>query len=56
MFNSYKKDEAYIKTQTGNWIKVCCSDRGGEFQSNDMMNHQDNKGTVREFTVHDSLP
>jgi hypothetical protein len=53
-FNSYKKDEAYIETQTGNRIKVCRSDRGGEFQSNDMMNHQDNKGTVREFTVHNS--
>jgi hypothetical protein len=55
-FNSYKKDEAYIETQTSNQIKVCHSDRGGEFQSNDMMNHQDNKGTVREFTVHNSPP
>ena len=25
-FKSYKKDEAYIKTQTGNWIKLVCSD------------------------------
>ena len=30
-FNSYKKDEAYIETQTGNHIKTVRSDRGGEF-------------------------
>ena len=55
-FDSYKKDEAYIETQTGNRIKVSRSDRGGEFQSTQMINHQDRKGTVRELTVHDSPP
>lgn len=30
-FDSYKKDEAFIETQTGNRIKACRSDRGGEF-------------------------
>jgi len=54
--NSYKIDEAYIETQTGNCIKVVCSDRGGEFQAEQLKSHQDQKGTVREFTVHDSPP
>ena len=55
-FSSYKKDEAYIETQSGNRIKTVRSDRGGEFQSAEMINHQDLRGTVREFTVHDSPP
>ena len=55
-FNSYKKDEAFIETQTGNRIKACRSDRGGEFLSAQMINHQDQKGTKRELTVHDSPP
>ena len=55
-FNSYNKDEAFIETQTGNRIKVCRSDRGGEFLSTQMINHQDDKGTKRELTVHDSPP
>jgi len=52
--NSYKWDEAYIETQSGNRIKVSHSDRGGEFLSKELIQHQDNKGTVRELTVHDS--
>jgi len=55
-FNLYKLDEAYIKTQTGNCIKVICSDQGGEFQADQLKTHQDQKGTVCEFTVHDSPP
>ena len=55
-FESYKRDEAFIETQTGNRIKTVRSDRGGEFQSTQMINHQDQRGTVREFTVHDSPP
>jgi hypothetical protein len=53
---SYKKDEAYIETQTGNRIKCVRSDRGGEFLSDALIRHQDQKGTVRELTVHDSPP
>ena len=44
-FMSYKTDEAFIKTQSGNWIEVCRSDKGGEFLSNQMISHQDQKGT-----------
>ena len=55
-FDSYKRDEAYIETQTGNHIKTVRSDRGGEFQSAQMTTHQDLKGTVRELMVHDSPP
>jgi hypothetical protein len=56
LFQSYKKDEAYIETQSGNRIKVSRSDRGGEFQSEAILNHQDQRGTVREFTVHNLPP
>ena len=53
--DSYKRNEALIKTQTGNCIKVACSDRGGEFLSNDLTQHQDMRGTKCELIVHDSL-
>ena len=52
--DSYKLDEAYIETQSGNRIKVVHSDQGGEFQTQQLVNHQNQRGTVREFTVHDS--
>ena len=52
--NSYKHDEALIETQTGNRIKVLCSDRGGEFLSDELKCHQDMRGTKRELTIHDS--
>ena len=55
-FESYKRDEALIETQTGNRIKTVRSDQGGEFQSTQMINHQDQRGTVRELMVHDSPP
>ena len=53
-FSSYKKDKAYIETQTGNHIKTVRSNQGGEFLSVDFIDHQDTKGTVRQLTVHDS--
>jgi len=34
IFESYKRDEAFIETQSGNRIKTVCSDWGGEFQCN----------------------
>ena len=40
MVDSYKLDEAYIETQSGNHIKVVHSDRGGEFQAQALINHQ----------------
>ena len=55
-FSSYKRDEAFIKTQFGSHIKVVRSDRGGEFQSKEIIQHQDAKGTVCKLTVHDSPP
>ena len=55
-FSSYKKDEAHIETQSGNHIKVMCSDRGGEFLSKEIIDHQDQKGTVHELTIHDLPP
>ena len=53
---SYKKDKAFIKTQFDSCIKVVCSDRGEEFLSKEIIDHQDARGTVRELTVHDSPP
>ena len=55
-FESYKKDEAYIETQTGNWIKVVCSDQGGEFLTKKFTDYQDMRSTVRQLTIHDSPP
>ena len=52
--DSYKRDEALIKMQTGNHIKVACSNQGGEFLSNDLTQHQDMRGTKHELTVHNS--
>ena len=56
MIELYKVDEAYIETQTRNKIKVVHSDQGGEFLSEQLKKHQEQKGTVRELTVHDSPP
>ena len=55
-FESYKKDEAFIETQGRNHIKICRSNKGGEFQSNEIITHQDFKGMKCELTVHDSPP
>ena len=55
-FSLYVFNEAYIETQTGNSIKACQSDCGGEFLSKEITHHQDKKGTVHELTVHDSPP
>ena len=55
-YKSYVRDEALIETHTGNRIKFSRSDRGGEFLSKQIMEHQDRKGTLRELTVHDSPP
>jgi hypothetical protein len=55
-FTSYKINKGYIETQSGNHIKVCRSDKGGEFPSNQMISHQDQKGPKRELTIHDSPP
>ena len=46
---SYKLDEAYIETQTNHQIKVSWSDQGGEFLSEAMIKHQNQKGTVRAY-------
>jgi hypothetical protein len=55
-FKSYKRDKAHIETQTGHCTKASCSDWGGEFLSDAIINYQNQKGTVQELTVHDSPP
>ena len=54
--DSYKVGEAYIETQTGNRIKTVHSDQGEEFLSEQLKNHQDQRGTAQELMVHDSSP
>lgn len=51
---SYKKDEAYIRMQTGQGIKYSHPDHGGEFLSKELTERQDLQGTQCELTVHDS--
>ena len=51
---SYLKDKAYIENETGKRIGTIRVDRGGEFMSKKLREHQDMKGTRRELTVHDS--
>ena len=53
-FSSYKKDEAYIETQTRNRIKTVRSNCRGEFMSAEFIKYQDSRGTVRQLTIHDS--
>jgi hypothetical protein len=51
----YKTDEALIETHCdGAKIKFMCSDRGGEFMSEEFKKHLQSKGTKRKLTVHDS--
>jgi hypothetical protein len=53
-FESYKQDKAYMETQTRHRIKASRSDQKGEFLLDAIMNHQNQKETLRELTVHDS--
>ena len=55
-FGSYKCDEAYIKTQTGNAIKIVRSDRGGEFMSDEMKRHQDERELYESLLYMTPLP
>jgi hypothetical protein len=50
------RDEALIETHSRNRIKFSRSNRGGEFLSKQIIEHQNGKGTLRELTVHDSPP
>ena len=49
-------DETVIEMQSGNKIKVSHSHQGGEFLSNEIIQHQDAKGMLHELTVPDSPP
>lgn len=48
-FENFKKFKAYVKNQSGNKIKTLCTDRGGEFLSNDFNVLCDEKGIRREL-------
>ena len=53
-FSLYKHDEAWIVNHGGKPISYACFDRGGEFLSNEFIQHLKAKGTQHELTVHDS--
>jgi len=56
MFETYKKDEAWIWTHKGNLIKWARMDYGGEFMRKEFIKNHEEQGTQWELTVHDSLP
>jgi Reverse transcriptase (RNA-dependent DNA polymerase)/gag-polypeptide of LTR copia-type len=53
-FDSYKAYEAWLSNQYGVRIKCLCSDRGGEFMSDEFTAHLKSKGSVRKLVVHDT--
>jgi hypothetical protein len=55
-YKSYVRDEALIETHSGNRIKFSRSDRGSEFLSKQIIEHQNGKGTLCKLTIHDSPP
>ena len=55
-FSHYKEDEAWILNHGGKATSYARFDRGGEFLSNEFIQHLKQRGTQRELTVHDSPP
>ena len=55
-FKEYKVYEARLRVQRGKNIKHLQIDRGGEYMSNEFINHLRVQGTSRQLTVHDSPP
>ena len=53
-FDSYCIYEAWLSTQQNAKIKCLCSDRGGEYRSDEFSAHLKAAGTVRKLTVHDT--
>lgn len=53
-FAAYKRYEARMKAQHGVTIQKFRTDRGTEFLNEEFDKHLDEKGTVRELTVHDT--
>lgn len=53
-FESYKKVEAFYRTQKGAQIKCLHTDRGGEYLSQEFSAHLAAHGTIRKLTTHDT--
>ena len=51
-FDNYKGYEAWLKTQFDVNIKCFQSDKGGEYTSNEFLQHTKSKGTIHQFSVH----
>jgi hypothetical protein len=54
VLGTYKKYEAWARTQHDARIKIFGSDRGGEFTGKEFSEHLENAGTICHLTVHDS--
>jgi transposase InsO family protein len=53
-FTSYRRFEAWVKTQRKAKIKRLFTDRGGEYMSEEFSDHLAEAGTVRRLTIHDT--
>ena len=53
-FDAYQTYEAWLSNQYKARIKSLCSDRGGEYLSNEFSAHLKKAGTIRRLTVHDT--
>jgi hypothetical protein len=54
VFGKYKEFEAWLNTQHDKKIKIFQSDRGGEFTSKEFSTYIASRGTLQQFTVHDT--
>ncbi|KAF7779102.1 hypothetical protein Agabi119p4_3447 [Agaricus bisporus var. burnettii] len=54
VFDTYKRFEAWCKTQFDVRIKVLHSDRGGEYTSEEFQRYLKSRGTEIKLTVHDT--
>ena len=53
-FDAYKKYEAWVEMQMSKKVKVLNSDRGGEYQGEEMVTYLKSKGMVQKLNVHDT--
>ena len=53
-FQAYQELKSWLRTQHGTSIKCLCSDRGGEYLSDNFTHHLKTNGTECKLTTHDT--
>ena len=53
-FETYKRYEAWVRNHCNAFIKVLCTDQGGEYLSHEFTAHLEAQGTECVLTVHDT--